>query len=179
MNKNKLSVNIGSNKDKADASSEHKGKNPQEVLLTLALIFAAVMAVGIVSVLVVSTRRIGPNALSQSKTPLVAAIVVTVVGSLMMTLFIILSVIVGIKDSKKRAAASPSNVRYTVDSTVLTDPRVKQLPEVQRLLQYESVQKAFFSGQFPTTSEELADPYLQELVSVLSQLADENGVIRL
>lgn len=178
MNKNKFSVNIRSNKDKADAPSEHKSKNLQEVLLTLALIFAAVMAVGIVSALAVSSMSIGSNALSQNKILQIAAVVVMAAGGLLMTLFMVLSMIVGIKDSKKRAA-SPSNVQYTVDSTVLTDPRVKQLPEVQQLLQYESVQKAFFSGQFPTTSEELADPYLQELVSVLSQLADENGVIRL
>ncbi len=62
---------------------------------------------------------------------------------------------------------------------LLLDERTKQYSDVQRLLQYESVQKAFFSGQFPTASEELADPHLQELVSVLSQLADENGVIGL
>lgn len=62
---------------------------------------------------------------------------------------------------------------------LLLDEHTKQYPGVQRLLQYESVQKVFFSGHFPTASEELADPHLQELVSVLSQLADENGVIGL
>lgn len=179
MDKNRLSSNVELNKDKADISTEHKSKTPQEVLLTLALIFGAVMAVGIVSILVVSKRRFGSNDISQVKTPLVVAIVVTVAGALLMTLFIVLSMVAGIKDSKKRAEASPDNVQYAVDPTVLTDPRIKQLPEVQRLLQYESVQKAFFNGQFPSSSEELADPHLQELVTVLSQLADENGVIRL
>lgn len=179
MNKNRFSVDVGLNNDKADAPVEHNKKTPQEVLLTLALIFAAVMAVGIVSILFVSKRRFGSNNISKSNTPLVVAIVVTVVGGLMMALFMVLAMTAGIRDSKKRAAASPDNVQYTVDPTVLTDPRIKQLPEVQRLLQYESVQKAFFGGQFPSSSEELADPHLQELVTVLLQLADENGVIRL
>lgn len=178
MNKNRFSVDVGLNNDKADAPVEHNKKTPQEVLLTLALIFAAVMAVGIVSILFVSKRRFGSNNISKSNTPVVVAIVVTVVGGLMMALFMVLAMTAGIRDSKKRAAAS-SNAQYIVDSTVLTDPRIKQLPEVQRLLQYESVQKAFFGGQFPSSSEELADPHLQELVTVLLQLADENGVIRL
>ena len=58
---------------------------------------------------------------------------------------------------------------------LLMDERTKQDPDVQRLLQYKSVQKAFFNGEIPAED----DPHLKELIDVLSKLADENGVIRL
>lgn len=177
MNNKKFSAKNGSSKDKTNASSEHKNTT-QEVLLTLALIFAVVMAVGIISTLAVSSMSVGSKALSENKTPQVVAVVVMAAGALLMTLFLVLSVIVGIKEAKKAAALTP-NVQYIVDPSVLADPRIKQLPEVQRLMQYESVQKAFFDGQLPSDPKAASDPHLQELIDVLSQLADENGVIRL
>lgn len=177
MYNKKFSVKIRSRKDKASDPSKHKN-TAQEKLLTLSLIFAAVMAVGVILTLAVSSMSVGSKALSENKIPQVIAVVVMALGGALMTLFMVLAVVVGIKDAKKAAALTPK-VQYVVDPSILTDPRIKQLPEVQRLMQYESVQTAFFEGKFPDDPKKASDPYLQELVTVLSQLADENGVIRL
>ncbi|MDE6727165.1 MAG: hypothetical protein K2J80_04405, partial [Oscillospiraceae bacterium] len=117
--------------------------------------------------------------IERNNAPLAAAIAVTIVGGVMMALFIVISVILLVKESENEAVASSSDVQVVVDPSVLKDPRIKQLPELQRLMQYASVQMAFFEGKFPDDPKAASDPYLQELVTVLSQLADENGVIRL
>lgn len=108
-------------------------------------------------------------------------IIFLVGAGLFFLLTIVAGIFIGNDSNKANGGKTPGESKKNVMKyePLLLDEHIKQYPDVQRLLQYESVQKAFFSGQFPTASEEIADPHLQELVSVFSQLADENGVIRL
>lgn len=171
----KKSTDIGSN---AEENSK-KPVNRDRLYSVLALISAAVMAVGILSLLINAKKIFDSGSVSENRTLLTASIIVTAAGGLLMSLFIVLSIITLIKQSKNGEGDMSADVKYVIAPAVLKDPRIKNLPEVQRLLQYESVQKVFFNGQFPTSSKELDDPHLQELISVLSQLADKDGVIRL
>lgn len=172
---------IGSN---ASSGSNADGKpkkivNRDRLYSVLALIFGAVMAVGILSLLINAKKVFDSGNVSNNNPMIVVSIIVTVAGGLLMSLFIVLSILALIKQGKDGQADMSGGVQYVIAPEVLKDPRIKNLPEVQRLLQYESVQKVFFDGQFPNSPKKLADPHLQELVNVLSQLADKDGVIRL
>ena len=107
--------------------------------------------------------------------------VITIVGVILFVLAITSGIIIGkITDAAEKAkytrglsgGAAKITGKY---QSLLMDERTKQDPDVQRLLQYLSVQKAFFNEEFPAED----DPHLLELVDVLAKLADENGVIRL
>lgn len=155
--------------------ADPKKRDKVKIFTILSIIFGGVMAAGIISLIVFTKKTLEAGNIPKNSAPLTVLIIITAAGAALMSLFLILSLVILIKESKN----APPEVLYTADASVLKDPRIKQLPEVQRLLQYESVQKAFFEGKFPSSIEELADPHLQELTRVLSQYADENGVIRL
>ncbi|MDE6727166.1 MAG: hypothetical protein K2J80_04410 [Oscillospiraceae bacterium] len=53
---------------------------------------------------------------------------------------------------------------------LLLDERTKQHPEVQRLLQYTSVQKVFFDPPYFKTSEAQNDPNVRELLAVFDDI---------
>lgn len=53
---------------------------------------------------------------------------------------------------------------------LLLDERTKQFPEVQRLLQYTSVQKAFFDPNYLATAEAQNDPNVRELLAVFDEM---------
>lgn len=173
-----------SKKKTSDIRSDAEGNskktvNRNKLYSVLALIFAAVMAVGILSLLIIAKKTFDSGNVSNNNTMIAVFIIVTVSGGLLMSLFIVLSIIALIKQSENGEADMSGSVQYTIAPEVLKDPRIKKLPEVQRLLQYESVQKVFFNGQMPTSNKKLADPHLQELVKVITQPADKDGVIRL
>ena len=58
---------------------------------------------------------------------------------------------------------------------LLMDERTKQDPDVQRLLQYLSVQKAFFDPNYLSTAEAQNDPYVRELTEVLDRMLGDGG----
>lgn len=66
-----------------------------------------------------------------------------------------------------KATLSGSLQKYV---PVLADERTKQDPEVQRLLQYTSVQKAFFNPAYLDTAEAKNDPNVRELLGVLDNI---------
>lgn len=67
----------------------------------------------------------------------------------------------------KAASLSGSMQKYV---HVLCDEGTKQDPEVQRLLQYTSVQKAFFDPAYLGTAEAQSDPNVRELLGVLDNI---------
>lgn len=66
-----------------------------------------------------------------------------------------------------KATLSGSLQKYV---PVLADERTKQDPEVQRLLQYTSVQKAFFNPAYLDSTEARSDPNVRELLGVLDNI---------
>lgn len=161
--------------DKKTESNTPAPSKIAQVFTVLALVFGGIMGIFIFVVLA-KAEKLTPEEDSAylAESPLLPWVLVVVISGALMGICLVISTSV---TAKKNIAAAKAGrkVIYTVDASVLRDPRIKQLPEVQRLLQYESVQKAFFDGEFPAED----DPHLQELVDVLSKLADENGVIRL
>ena len=59
---------------------------------------------------------------------------------------------------------------------LLMDERTKQDPDVQRLLQYLSVQKAFFDPNYITSAAAQNDPYVRELLEVFDRLTGGSEV---
>lgn len=59
---------------------------------------------------------------------------------------------------------------------LLIDERTKQHPEVQRLLQYTSVQKVFFDPAYFKTSEAQNDPNVRELLAVFDDILSGGAV---
>lgn len=161
--------------DKKTEGNLPKPSKLAQVFTVLALVFGGIMGIFIFVVLS-KAEKLTPEEDSAylADSPLLPWVLVVIISAALMGICLVISTSV---TAKKNIAAAKAGrkVIYTVDASVLRDPRIKQLPEVQRLLQYESVQKAFFDGEFPAED----DPHLSELVDVLSKLADENGVIRL
>ena len=101
-------------------------------------------------------------------------------------LIIFVAAIVAGKITEKATAASDKAkfVRGLSDGSVKTtskyhlllmDEHTKQDPDVQRLLQYLSVQKAFFDPNYLATAEAQNDPYVRELTEVLDRMLGDGG----
>ena len=168
------------NKDNFSTEKRPEDNSPQpgklaQIFTVLAMVFGAIMGIFIFVVLA-KANKLPESEDSEylADSPLLPGVLVVIISAALMGICLVISTSV-IAKKNIAAAKAGRKVIYTVDASVLSDPRIKQLPDVQRLLQYESVQKAFFNGEFPAED----DPHLQELVDVLSKLADENGVIRL
>lgn len=58
---------------------------------------------------------------------------------------------------------------------LLIDERTKQDPDVQRLLQYPTVQKAFFDPNYISSASAQNDPYVRELIEVFERMLDGGG----
>ena len=168
------------NKDNFSTEKRPENNSPQpsklaQIFTVLAFVFGGIMGIFIFVVLA-KAKNIPESEDSEylADSPLLPWVLVVIISAALMGICLVISTSV-IAKKNIAAAKAGRKVIYTVDASVLRDPRIKQLPDVQRLLQYQSVQKAFFDGEFPAED----DPHLQELVDVLSKLADENGVIRL
>ena len=161
--------------DKNTESDTPKMSKLSQIFTVLAFVFGGIMGIFIFVVLA-KAEKLTPEEDSAylADSPLLPWVLVVIISGALMGICLAVSTSKFVYDTRKAAKAG-RKVIYTVDPSVLRDPRVKQLPDVQRLLQYPAVQKAFFDGEFPDSD----DPYLQELVDVLAKLADENGVIRL
>ena len=106
--------------------------------------------------------------------------VITIVGVILFVLAIVAGIIVGkVTDTAEKAkymrGLSGGSVKTTSKyQLLLMDERTKQHPDVQRLLQYLSVQKTFFDPNYLATAEAQNDPYVRELMSVFDRMI-ENG----
>ena len=160
--------------DKRPENGSAQPSKITQIFTVLSFVFGGIMGIFIFVVLAKAEKYSGPEAEYLAESPLLPWVLVVIISAALMGICLVISTSKSVWDTRK-AAKEGRKVIYTVDASVLRDPRIKQLPDVQRLLQYESVQKAFFDGEFPDTD----DSHLQELVDVLSKLADENGVIRL
>ena len=169
MNKDNFSA------DKTSESNSSKPSKLAQIFTVLAMVFGGIMGIFIFVVLA-KAKNIPASEDSEylADSPLLPWVLVVIISAALMGICLVISTSVIAKKNIAEAKAG-RKVIYTVDASVLKDPRIKQLPDVQRLMQYESVQKAFFNEEFPAED----DPHLLELVDVLSKLADENGVIRL
>ena len=169
MNKDTIST------EKNTDNKSEKRKKAATIFVVLAFVFGVIMGIFIFVVLAKANKiPASEDSAYLADSPLLPWVLVVVISAALMGICIVISTSIIAKENLAAAKAG-RKVVYTVDASVLRDPRIKQLPEVQRLLQYESVQKAFFNEEFPAED----DPHLLELVDVLSKLADENGVIRL
>lgn len=161
--------------DKKTEDKMSKRKKIGTVFLVLAFVFGIIMGVFIFIVLAKANKLpASEDSAYLADSPLKPFVLAAMISCALMGIFLVLSSVISVKVNRAEAKAG-RKVIYSVDASVLQDPRIKQLPEVQRLLQYESVQKAFFDGEFPAED----DPHLLELIDVLAKLADENGVIRI
>ena len=108
--------------------------------------------------------------------------VVSLAGAGLFFLTVAIGVFMG--DSSKKGSGSgkvtgAAKMTARKYEPLLIDERTKQDPEVQRLLQYTSVQRVFFDPDFLKTAEAQSDPNVRELMAVLDNIMStqtENGV---
>ena len=106
----------------------------------------------------------------------------TVVGVIIFVLTIVVGSIMGkvtnaSEKSKYMRGLSDGSVKTTSKyHLLLIDERTKQDPDVQRLLQYPTVQKAFFDPNYITSAAAQNDPYILELLEVLDRMSDNGAV---
>lgn len=147
-------------------------KRKQKILTISAIAFAVIMAAGLV--LIILSLKGLTNSGSAEISPLILPIVLTIAGAVGVTVMVGLSIADLVKLKNSDGIFEISNKLYSIEPSILKDERIQKIPEVQRLMQYESVRRALSDGELPKN-----DPHICELVEVLSNLADENGVIRL
>lgn len=101
----------------------------------------------------------------------VAVFILTILGTTVIAN--IVNMVVDARWSKKRINyLSKVTGKY---QSLLADERTKQDPDVQRLLQYLSVQKAFFDPDYIYSSAAQNDPYVRELIEVFERMLS-NGM---
>ena len=172
---NKDIISTEKNTDNKASDKAEKRKKVASVFVVLSFVFGGIMGIFIFVVLAKANKLTeAEDSVYLADSPLLPWVLVVIISGVLMGICLAISTTLIAKENRATALAG-RKVIYDVDASVLRDPRIKQLPEVQRLLQYESVQKAFFDCEFPAND----DPHLLELVEVLAKLADENGVIRL
>lgn len=91
------------------------------------------------------------------------------------------TVIANIVNSASDAKLAKDRASYRAKVTtkyqpLLADERTKQHPDVQRLLQYLTVQKAFFNPGYIYSMEAQNDPHVRELMSILDSMLDGGGI---
>lgn len=166
-----MSKNHEKNKPK---TQEPKPRVKMPLYSIFAVIFGVMMLTGIIMAFL-NFKSINSNGLgSENKPVLIIALILTIVGMLGMSASIIMSIRVLIKYDKELSAARE---HFTIDPAVLKDERIKQLPEVKKLMKRENIARIFEAGKI--SAADLSDPYVQQLIDALLARADENGVIRL
>lgn len=76
------------------------------------------------------------------------------------------------QQTKPLEGAAKAMAKY---QPLLMNERTKQEPDVQRLLQYTSVQKAFFDPDFISSLAAQNDPYVKELLAVFDRMLESGG----
>ena len=108
--------------------------------------------------------------------------VLTIIGVILFVLAILAGIIIGkVNETAEKAkymrglSGGPAKITSKYQP-LLIDQRTKQDPDVQRLLQYPTVQKAFFDPDFITTPAAQNDPSVRELMEVLDRMLDSGAV---
>lgn len=95
--------------------------------------------------------------------------VITLVGVVLFIAAVMVGIFIG-NGSGVGKASRELRSNATKYEPLLLDERTKQHPEVQRLLQYTSVQKVFFNPSYFKTSEAQNDPNVRELLAVFDDI---------
>ena len=85
------------------------------------------------------------------------------------------AVAAAVKEKYTRGLSGGSVKTSSKYHLLLIDERTKQDPDVQRLLQYLSVQKAFFDPGYIDSAAARNDPYVQELTEVFDRMLQSSG----
>lgn len=161
----------GTKNTKQSKQTEKPSKKP--LYSIMAIVFGAVMLTGVVMAFM-NFKKIYDNGISVAeKTPLIVAMILTIVGAVGMSTAIALSIRLLMKCDKELAKAREG---FSIDPAVLKDQRIRELPEVKKLMKRENIKRIFDAGKIEAA--DLSDPHVQTLIDALLAHADENGVIR-
>lgn len=158
--------------------SEKKTKNTpdtakQPPYMLIAGGFGVILIVGIVMAFMNFESVYDGGIDAVNRAPLIIAMVLTVVGAAGVTTAIALSIRLLLKYGRELEKAREN---FSVDPSVLRDPRIRELPEVKKLMKNENVKRIFEAEKI--SAADLSDPHVQLLIDALLKHADENGVIR-
>lgn len=146
-------------------------QKPAYIILTIA--FGAIMTAGIVMAFINFKAVHNDGIVSVDKMPLIVSLALTVVGVIGMSVSIGLSIRLLIKYDRELSAAREN---FSIDPAVLRDQRIRELPEVKKLMKHENIKRIFSAEK--VSAADLSDPHVQLLIDALLARADENGVIR-
>lgn len=164
-----------SEKSTKNTKETKETKNPAKkpIYSIMAFAFGAIMLTGVVMAFM-NFKEVYENGLiAEKRTPLIVAMILTIVGAAGMSTAIALSIKVLIKCDKELAKAREN---FSIDPAVLRDQRIRELPEVKKLMKHENIKRIFSAGKIEAA--DLSDPHVQLLIDALLARADENGVIR-
>lgn len=146
--------------------------NKKKTAFILATVFAVSMMVGLVLV-ILRFKQLYDSGTAEI-TSFIFPIILILVGVVGVFIMTALSIAKLEKLRNSEGVFEISNKLYSIDPSLLKDERIQRLPEVKKLMEHESVRRAFSHGELPKN-----DPHVLELVEVLFNLADENGVLKL
>lgn len=101
--------------------------------------------------------------------------VITLVGVVLFIAAVMVGIFIG-NGSGVGKASRELRSNATKYEPLLLDERTKQHPEVQRLMQYISVQKVFFDPSYLKTTEAQNDPNVRELLAVFDDILSTGAV---
>lgn len=154
-------------------TKESKAPAKRPAYSIMAIVFGAVMLTGVIMAFM-NFKTIYDNGISAAeKTPLIVAMILTIVGAAGMATAIALSIKLLLKYDKELAKAREG---FSIDPSVLRDQRIRELPEVKKLMKQKNIKRIFDAGNIHAA--DLSDPHVQMLIDALLARADENGVIR-
>lgn len=157
--------------EKKTKTNSDTAKQPPYMLIAGG--FGVIMVVGIVMAFMNFKTVSDRGLLAVNRTTLIVALVLTVVGAAGLSTAIALSIRVLLKYGRELDKAREN---FSVDPSVLRDPRIRELPEIKKLMKNENVKRIFDAGKI--SAGDLSDPHVQLLIDALLKHADENGVIR-
>lgn len=150
-----------------------RGSAKKPVYSIVAGVFGAVMMTGIVMAFINFKAVYDHGVSAVNKTPLIVAMILTIVGAAGMSTAIAMSIKVLVKYDRELAKAREG---FSIDPAVLRDERIRELPEVKKLMKRENIKRIFSEEKI--SAADLSDPHVQLLIDALLARADENGVIR-
>lgn len=107
------------------------------------------------------------------------ASIVLPIGMVLFLIVFVAGVIISKGGDKANGGKTSEETKKTAlkYEPLLFDERTKQYPDVQRLLQYTSVQKVFFDPEYLKTAAAQNDPYVIELLGVFDNIISSQTLI--
>lgn len=168
-----MSKNKHNNKKSNKKSKQPQASPKNRAAGIIAAVFGAIMMAGMIFALINFKDVYDHGIASTGKAPLIAALILTGVGVTGLMVSVAMSIKMLVEYDRELSKAREG---FSVDPSVLRDERIREFPEVKKLMKHAMVKRIFDEEKIEAA--DLSDPHVQQLIDALLAHADENGVIR-